>query len=231
MNTEIIKYPEGYPTQYIEGNIEFMGLEFTVNEDVFIPRPETELLVEKTIETIKTTQELNKLNELKILDLCTGSGNIAISLTKFLDNCRIIASDISYQVLCVAKENAKLNLVDKNIDFILSDLFEDLPKTKFDIIVSNPPYIVSSDIAGLQKEISFEPPIALDGGPDGFDFHRKIIKGAAGFLTKGGSLVLEIGFNQAEDIKRLYLENDFINIKFINDYNNIRRIAIAQWID
>ena len=215
----------GKPLQYIIGKTEFMGLEFIVTPDVFIPRPETELLVEKTIGLVRGVKRP------LILDLGTGSGIIAIALTKFITDCKIMSSDISQQALFIARKNARLNLVDEKIEFIASDLFENLPKTKFDIIVSNPPYVASSDINGLQKEISFEPRIALDGGGDGLAIYRRLLKKAGQFLINGGLLILEVGFGQADEVEKLFRENAFKNIQFYLDYDSIKRIAVAQWID
>jgi len=215
---------EGRPLQYIIGKTEFMGYEFAVTPDVLIPRPETELLVEKAIEVTKG------IKSPIILDLGTGSGNIAIALTKFITDCKIIGSDISKQTLFVAKSNARLNQADRAIEFVLSDLFRDLPQLKYNLIISNPPYVVSSDICGLEKEISFEPRIALDGGQDGLDFYRRLIKDAGRFLVKQGSLMLEVGFNQADEVKALLQRYGYINIQYTLDYNHIKRIVIAQWI-
>lgn len=215
---------EGRPLQYIIGKTEFMGYEFAVTPDVLIPRPETELLVEKAIEAVKG------IKAPAILDLGTGSGNIAIALTKFITDCKIIGSDISKQALFVAKRNARLNQADADIEFVLSDLFEDLSQTQYNLIISNPPYVASSHIRGLKKEISFEPRIALDGGQDGLDFYRRLIKDSGRFLTKQGLLMLEVGFSQSAEVKALLQRYGFINIRYILDYNHIKRIVIAQWI-
>lgn len=222
----------GRPLQYLIGKTGFMGFELVVAPGVFIPRPETEILVEEALDIIKSIRHPpSAIREVLILDLCTGSGNIAIALTKFLTDCKIIASDISRKALSVAGKNARLNRCGEKIEFVLSDLFADLPGRKFDIIVSNPPYVASPEIGGLQKEIAFEPPLALDGGGDGLDFYRRIIKGAGDFLVQGGLIALEIGIGQAEAVKALLEDSGFINIKFIKDYNYITRIATAQWIN
>jgi len=215
---------EGRPLQYIIGKTEFMGYEFAVTPDVLIPRPETELLVEKAIEAVKG------IKAPVILDLGTGSGNIAIALTKFITDCKIIGSDISKQALFVAKRNARLNQADADIEFVLSDLFEDLAQTKYNLIISNPPYVASPHIRGLKKEISFEPRIALDGGQDGLDFYRRLIKDSGRFLIKEGFLMVEVGFDQADEVKALFKKSGFIDIRYILDYNHIKRIVVAQWI-
>ena len=168
------------PLQYIIGKEKFFGLDFIVNEDVFIPRPETEILVNTVLDTIDTIR--NTLNHslrsgsgqardtIRILDLCTGTGNIAISLTKNTRNCKISASDISEKALDVARENARINGVHDLVDFVKSDLFSDI-SGKFDIIVSNPPYIARYEFKTLQKEVLREPVLALDVGEDGLDFY------------------------------------------------------------
>jgi release factor glutamine methyltransferase len=217
------------PLQYIIGRTGFMGLEFIVTPDVLIPRPETELLVEAAIGLIKSMSP-GPL-PLKLLDLGTGSGNIAISLTKLVSDCKIIASDISRGALSVARRNARLNKVDAGrIDFVWSDLFEDLPAGRFNLIISNPPYVASGQFSSLQDEVRrFEPRTALDGAADGLGFYRKIISSSPGYLRKEGFLLLEIGLGQDSGVKRLFEINNFYNIRFIRDYNNIMRVAVAQW--
>ena len=188
----IQKLLDGYPLQYITNNQEFMKLNFYVDENVLIPRADTEITVEEVIGYCK-----NKKN-IKILDLCTGSGAIAVSLGKYIGNCEITAVDISDKALEVARKNAKNNGVD-NIKWILSDLFEKV-EDKFDVIVSNPPYIKKEVILELDKEVQKEPILALDGGIDGLDFYRRIIEEAPKYLKKEGSLFLEIGYDQNEQV-------------------------------
>ena len=165
----IKRLSNGIPLQHITHMQEFMKMNFYVNENVLIPRPDTEVLVEEVIEIAK------KINAKKILDLCTGSGAIAVSLAKYIEGSQITAVDISLKALSVAKLNAKNNEVENQITFIESDLFKKLAKEKYDIIVSNPPYIKREIIKTLDKEVQKEPKIALDGGYDGLDFYRKII--------------------------------------------------------
>ena len=162
----IKKLVKGIPLQHITHSQEFMKMTFYVNEDVLIPRPDTEILVEEVIKIAK------KINAKKILDLCTGSGAIAVSLAKYIENSQITAVDISTKAISVAKLNAKNNNVENQITFVESDLFKQLPKEKYDIIVSNPPYIKKEIIKSLDKEVQNEPNIALDGGYDGLDFYR-----------------------------------------------------------
>ena len=166
----ILKMRKGIPLEHITHQKEFMKLNFFVDENVLIPRQDTEILVE---EVIKIAQ---KINAKKILDLCTGSGAIAVSLAKYLPETEITAIDISNEALKIAKKNAINNEVENQITFISSDMFTNLNDEKFDIIVSNPPYIKSNVIESLDEEVKKEPYIALDGGEDGLYFYRKIIK-------------------------------------------------------
>lgn len=217
----ISKLSKGVPIEHITHNKEFMKLDFFVDENVLIPRQDTEVLVE---EVIKIAQ---KIKARKILDLCTGSGAIAISLAKYLPNTEITALDISYKALEVAKLNAKTNKVENQITFIESNLFENLPKEKYDIIVSNPPYIKQDIIKELDKEVQKEPHIALDGGKDGLDFYRKIIDSGYEYLKYGGYLCLEIGYDQKEGVINLLDDNgQYINKICIKDlYDNDRVIS------
>lgn len=205
----IEKLVKGMPLQHITHQQEFMKMNFYVDENVLIPRPDTEILVEEVIEIAR------KINAKKILDLCTGSGAIAVSLAKYIENSQITAVDISGNALNIAKQNAKSNLVQNQITFIKSDLFKNLPKEKYDIIVSNPPYIKQDIIKTLDKEVQKEPIIALDGGKDGLDFYRKIIKQGYEFLKYKGYLCLEIGYDQKIDVIEL-IENEE---KYIDTYS------------
>ncbi len=219
----ISKLSKGVPIEHITHNKEFMKLNFFVDENVLIPRQDTEVLVE---EVIKIAQ---KIKARKILDLCTGSGAIAISLAKYLPNTEITALDISYKALEVAKLNAKNNKVENQITFIESNLFENLPKEKYDIIVSNPPYIKQDIIKELDKEVQKEPHIALDGGKDGLDFYRKIIYSGYEYLKYGGYLCLEIGYDQKEEVMNLLDDNgQYINKICIKDLYNNDRVIIAK---
>ena len=182
----------GVPLQHITQSQEFMKMNFFVNEDVLIPRPDTEVLVEEVIEITK------RLTRPKILDLCTGSGAIAISIAKYAKNALLFASDISENAIEVAKKNAKINKVEDRIEFLHSDLFNNIPKTKFDIIVTNPPYIKRAEISKLDIEVQNEPKVALDGGIDGLDFYRKIASKAYDYIKYNGYLCMEIGYDQKE---------------------------------
>ena len=209
------KIKKGYPLQYITHHQEFMGLNFAVNENVLIPQPDTEVLVENAIKIV-----LDKYNnkEVKILDLCTGSGAIAISLKKYLPNTKVYASDISKSAIDIARINAKKNNV--KINFISSNMFENI-KEKFDVIVTNPPYIKSDEIAKLSKNVQTEPKLALDGGEDGLYFYKKIIKEVKKYLNKDGTLLMEIGFDQGKVVAELFDKS-----KCIKDYANNDRVVI-----
>ncbi len=215
----------GEPIDYILGFTEFMGLKFKVTKGVLIPRPETEILVELTLRyavDYKVPQ---------ILEIGTGSGCIAVSLAKFVPNSEITATDISSVALDVARLNAKSNKLNGRVKFVKSDLFKcrELQDNKYDIIISNPPYVSGSCIADLQPEVQFEPSIALDGGIDGLDFYRKIINQAPRYLAKNGLLIIEIGFDQAENIKNIFQKSgNFEIIEVMRDYSNIDRVIIAK---
>lgn len=186
------------PLQYIIKNQEFMGLNFYVDENVLIPQPDTETLVEEVLNIAKAHQGL------KILDLCTGSGAIAVSLKRYLKDAKITATDISKEALGVARQNAKNN--NTEIKFIKSDLFNNIDE-KYNVIVSNPPYIKTNIIKTLDKEVQKEPVLALDGGQDGLDFYKKIISRGYKFLEKNGYLCLEIGYDQKNEVIKLINEN------------------------
>ncbi|WP_037373226.1 peptide chain release factor N(5)-glutamine methyltransferase [Anaerovorax odorimutans] len=196
----------GKPVQYITGQQEFMGITFKVNENVLIPRQDTETLVEEVIKDIKESDKIKKHND--ILDLCCGSGAIGISLSRFFANSKIVATDISEEALNVARENGKNMRVSKKVKFIQSDLFDNIKSgvfgQKFNIIISNPPYIATHLIPILQREIKeHEPIIALDGGDDGLKFYKRIIEHAPDYLKKEGKLYLEIGHDQGANILQL----------------------------
>lgn len=208
------------PLQYILQMQEFMGLKFLVNKNVLIPRSDTETLVLEVLEIA------NENKNYKILDLCTGSGAIAISLKKLNNNYNMWASDISLKALKVAKQNAKQN--NTQINFIRSNLFNKI-KEKFDIIVSNPPYIKTKVIKDLEKNVQKEPTIALDGGKDGMDIYKKIVNSANEYLNEEGILALEIGYDQKEDVIKLIKEaNCYKNIYSKKDLSGNDRIVICQ---
>ena len=188
----IEKLTKGMPLQHITHTQEFMKMDFYVDENVLIPRPDTEILVEETIKIAQTMERP------KILDLCTGSGAIAISLKKYIPSAQVYAVDISKKALEIAKKNA--HRLEAEVKFIESNLFEKIKNEKFDIIVSNPPYIKKSDINYLSQEVQKEPQIALDGGYDGLDFYRKISYQAIDYLKFGSYLCFEMGYDQKEEV-------------------------------
>ena len=197
---EIKILKKGVPIEHITHQKEFMKLSFFVDKNVLIPRQDTEILVEEVINIAK------KNNAKKILDLCTGSGAIAVSLAKYLPQAEITAIDISNEALKIAKKNAISNNVENQITFISSDMFTNLNEEKFDIIVSKPPYIKTNVIKNLDIQVQNEPYIALDGGKDGLDFYKKIINESYQYLKYNGYLCLEIGFDQKIDVIEL-IEN------------------------
>ncbi|MFH1578414.1 MAG: peptide chain release factor N(5)-glutamine methyltransferase [Candidatus Omnitrophota bacterium] len=231
----------GEPIQYILGKTEFMGLGFRLTSDVFIPRPETEILVETAIKfsyqlsevrsqkTEDRRQRTEDRRQLKILDVGTGSGCIAISLAKFLKNAQVCATDISKGALKIARQNALLNNVE--INFLESNLFSnyELKTIDYELIISNPPYIPGREINYLAPELGYEPRIALDGGGDGLEFYRRIIKQVPGFLKPCGFLIMEMGFGQYPAIERIF--NDcgakFKIIEVVKDYQGIDRVIVA----
>jgi release factor glutamine methyltransferase len=218
---------EGYPLQYILGNVSFMGINLDVNEGVLIPRPETEILIEKVSGMLKP----KAYSQLLIADIGTGSGNIAIGLTKIMENCKILAVDISEKAVNTAQNNARKNQVAERITFFVGDMFSPIDKEyegRLDAVISNPPYIPKKQIGRLQKELGYEPEAALNGGEDGLDIIRILAEQAYRFLKEGGMLALEIGMGQKGDIKELLKKAGFKNIRFFKDYNNIDRVAAAE---
>lgn len=217
----IEKLANGMPLQHITHHQEFMKMDFYVDENVLIPRPDTEILVE---ETIKIAQ---KMNNPQILDLCTGSGAIAISIAKNVPDAEVYAIDISKKALDVAKKNAKE--LDAKVKFIKSNLFDKIDKMKFDIIVSNPPYIKKENINNLSKEVKKEPELALDGGIDGLDFYRKITEQAIEYLKLGSYLCFEIGYDQKEDVFEIINKHEnYSNTYSKKDLCGNDRVIVTQ---
>ena len=209
------KRTEHVPLQYITGEQGFMGLTFNVNTNVLIPRQDTETLVEAALKIIRP--------EYRVLDMCTGSGCIIISIKYNVPEVVATGSDISKQALLVAKDNAKK--YGMNIDFITGNLFDNI-SGDFDVIVSNPPYIPTTDILTLMPEVrDFEPIGALDGGADGLEIYRQLIAGAKDHLREGGALLLEIGYDQAADVTSLMRENGFVAVEVIKDLSGHDRVV------
>ena len=206
------------PLQQIIGRQSFMGLDFYVDENVLIPRQDTELLVEEAL------QELH--DGMRILDMCTGSGCILLSLLKYPNDCEGIGADISEEALKVAERN-RVQLGLENAAFIRSDLFEAV-EGKFDLLVSNPPYICSDVIDTLMPEVrEHEPRQALDGSADGLHFYRRILADCRAYLKPGGMLLFEIGYDQGEAVKRLMEENGFLEVEVKKDYGGLDRVVLG----
>lgn len=211
---------KGTPIQYITKHQQFMALDFYVDENVLIPQPDTEVLVEEGIKIIKE-------QNMEVLDLCTGSGAIAVSIAHYCKNSTVTAIDISQEALDVARKNANSNNV--NIKFIESDLFDKLTERSFDIILSNPPYIETDIINILEKDVQAEPHLALDGGKDGLEFYKKILNEAHKHLKTNGYLMLEIGYNQGNAIINLEHKNlKLITKQPIKDLAGNDRVVIFQ---
>lgn len=231
-SAELAKYKEYVarrgqhePLAYILGEKEFMRNSFKVTPATLVPRPETELLVESLI---KAANLLNENGDVKILDIGTGSGAIIVSLLDYLPNAKGVGVDISMDALVVAEENARRIGVRERAGFVRSDLFSRIPvDKKFDIIVSNPPYIPAADIAGLAKDVQKEPHGALDGGINGLDFYRRIINEAMEHMAAEGILAFEVGINQAQIVAELCRQAGFKETAIRKDYADIERMVFA----
>lgn len=210
------------PVAYLTGQREFYSLPLRVNEDVLIPRPETEFVVDKVLEILNPDQPG------QILELGTGSGAIAIALACQNPALKITAVDISTPALKVAQANAESLEVSDQITFLESDLFAEL-SGKFTVICSNPPYIKKDELAKLAPELGVEPALALDGGPDGLDFYRRILNQAASFLEQPGFVVLEIGWDQATSVRLLGEQAGFTWLETVVDYSDQDRVVIFEW--
>lgn len=208
---------------YILGRKEFYGLDFLVNPSVLVPRPETEILLETALEYI----DARKKKDLSVLDLCTGSGALAVALKKERPVLKVTASDISGEALAIAAQNAsRLLQTGSSVNFLQSDLFEKIPDA-FDIIISNPPYIMSCEIEKLQPEVRMEPVIALDGGSDGLEIIKKIITQAQSHLRPEGILMLEADARQMKVLVSVLEENSFGNVKIYKDLAGLERVIAA----
>lgn len=216
----------GEPLQYIIGYVEFFGLRINVGRGALIPRPETELLVEEAIKLLKRFTIHD--SRLTVLDLCTGSGCIALALAQHFPDADVYGVDQSEAALVYATQNALENNI-RNVHFKLGDLFEPVRSLHVDCIVSNPPYIRRDEITTLQREVKeYEPLEALDGGPDGLDFYRRILGQAPKHLRKNGIIILEMGFGQARDIEAIAIKAGMGDIEIIRDYAGIERIFVGR---
>lgn len=209
----------GKPVQYITNKQEFMGLSFFVDENVLIPQPDTEILVEEAIKYANQIKE-----NVEILDMCTGSGCIGVALAKHVKNAKVTLVDISTKALEVAKKNAKENEVKEKVNFIQSDMFENI-KSKFDVIVSNPPYIKTNVINELDLQVQNEPHLALDGGENGLKFYEILINEAPKYLKENGKIFLEIGYDQKKEVEELARNSKFYKkIETVKDLANNDRV-------
>jgi release factor glutamine methyltransferase len=232
----VVRRGEREPLQQITGSTNFCGFEIAVNRAVLVPRPETELLAEKGSESLKSKVQSLKsgtdASESKItaLDLGTGSGCLAVALAKNCDRARVVATDLSPEALECAKSNALRNNVTDRIEFRLGNGFEPLNSGEhFDLIISNPPYIPTAEIDSLQPEVrDWEPKLALDGGPDGLDWYRRIAREAMAFLATDGRVILEFGDGQSAAIRNLFENEKWIVEGIIEDYTRRPRLMAAR---
>ncbi len=216
----IVRRGKGEPVAHIVGRRAFLRMELVVNENVLVPRPETELLAEATVKLCR------RFSESRILDIGTGSGALALGILSGVLSANAVAVDISETALAVAKLNAEKNHLAERVTFISSDIYNGLSGEKFHIIVSNPPYIPTGELAGLSREVRHEPVLALDGGRDGLDYYRRIIGGAGEHLLPDGCVAVEVGAGQAPAVVGLAKENGFCEIKILKDYAGIERIVL-----
>jgi release factor glutamine methyltransferase len=222
-NAQIQQRSRGVPVQYITGEQEFFGLPFHVTRDVLIPRPETEHLVEAAI------ARLQGMKNVRIADVGTGSGAIAVALAHSLLTAEVVALDISRAALAVARQNAQLNQVANRIRFVESDLLAAVADEQFDAIVSNPPYIAESERKSLPVEVrEYEPAQALLAGPTGLEMYRRLIPDALPLLVSGGWLMMEIGHGQRDPVRGLQNDADWDGVEFVADLQGIPRVAVAR---
>lgn len=221
-NSMLLKRARGYPVAYLLGQKEFWSLPFTVDSNTLVPRPETERLVEIALELIPPDTTLN------VLDLGTGSGAIAVSVAAERTKCTVTATDICPYALARARENTGVNAI-TGIQFIESDWFENIGPTRYDIILSNPPYVESDNPGFINGEIRYEPRLALDGGPRGLDAYYRIIPAATRHLNASGYLVLEHGYLQGGILRNMLEQNHYKNIETRSDYSGLERITLARY--
>jgi len=223
LSQALTRRQEGEPIQYITGEAEFFGLTFKVSPGVLIPRPETEHLVEEVLRLAAGIEGL------RIADIGTGSGAIAVALAHSLPAAKVWATDISPEALKIARRNAARNGVEERITFAEGDLFASLDGQRFNIIASNPPYVPLTDLASLSTEVrDFEPHAALFGGDDGLDIYRRLIPEAKALVSPGGWLVMEIGYGQQQAVEAQLEANGYSEIHFIPDYQGIPRVAVGK---
>ena len=213
------------PLQYLLGDTVFLGEVFTVRPGVLIPRPETEMLAERAIRWLRKRRFPTPNPE--VLDLCCGSGCLGISVKRQMPAVRCTMTDLSPEALALTEENVRRMGVE--CETLAGDLFEPVQGRRFDLILSNPPYIPAAECDGLQAEVMREPRMALDGGADGLDFYRRIAKKAPAHLKPGGCLMLEIGYGEREAVEKLLTENGAISVRTEADFSGIPRMVFAEY--
>lgn len=223
LENRLFRRENGEPLQYIENTAYFMDFAFYVDENVLIPRQDTETLVELALKKIKDVRGA------RVLDMCTGSGAIALSIALYRPDAVVTASDISVNALHVAQKNA--DMTNAKAQFVLSDLFESLPKQKYDLITINPPYLTEEDMLVLQREVQKEPALALFGGEDGLDFYRRIAKDIYRYLEKGGFALLEVGMGQAMDVLMLLKNEHTLEYGIEKDLCGVDRVVWIRSLD
>jgi release factor glutamine methyltransferase len=220
------EYSETVPVQYQQGKASFLGMDILVDERVLIPRPETELLVEVAAGLCRQSS----LEKPFILDLCTGSGAVALGLVSMLDGCRVIGSDVSQDAISVARKNIDRFDLGDRVKLLISDMFESFGaeyEGAFDCIVSNPPYVSDKDYVKLDAWVKAEPKIALYAGAEGMDYLSLLIPGSARFLKPGGFLAVEVGYDQAGKVKRQFDACGFEKIDSFRDFNRHERVIVG----
>ncbi len=210
----------GEPVAYLLGEQELWGLPFYVDEHVLVPRPDTETLIERALET-----RADRAAPCRVLDLCTGSGAVAISLARELPGAHVIATEISAEAAALARRNAERNEVADRVEIRIGDLFEPVAGERFDLIVANPPYIATAVIGTLSAEVQREPRIALDGGPDGLQFYDRICRAAIEYLVPGGVLAVEHGFDQAEAVQARFVAARLEEVALVRDLGGNPRVT------
>lgn len=224
----IIEIIQGMPLQYITNSQEFYGIQMYVNEKVLIPQPDTEILVQEVIKIIEQKNKNKEQKDMEILDMCTGSGCIAVAIATNVQNVNVMLADVSREALEIAKVNAQHTNTTEKFKFIQTNMFENV-EGKFDIIVSNPPYIETDTIKSLDKQVQNEPLLALDGGKDGLKFYRILVNEGYKYLNKDGYLCMEIGYNQKQKVEELLKQNEkYTSIYTLKDFNGNDRVVIAK---
>ncbi|MGB2600428.1 MAG: peptide chain release factor N(5)-glutamine methyltransferase [Candidatus Omnitrophota bacterium] len=220
------EYSETIPVQYQEGKASFLGMDILVDERVLIPRPETELLVEVSADLCRKDLSAEPF----ILDLCTGSGAVALALAKMMNNCRVIGSDVSPDAISVARENISRFDLEDRIELVISDMFGSFGpqyEGSFDCIVSNPPYVSDKDYVKLDAWVKVEPKLALYAGEKGMDHLSRLIFGSGKFLKPDGFVAVEVGYDQAEKVKYEFASRGFKKVTGFRDFNGYERVIVG----